>query len=372
MIRRIEIENFKSVLIGDTDARALNVYTGINGSGKSSFLQTLLLVRQSYLYGSFFRTSTSLILGDDDKLVNLGTFKDVLCYNAEKEKEQLKIKISFEQQFFEFQSILYNTENRASNNIPGNIVTDILTVDRENLFIDNFQYISADRIQPREDYPRPQNERDLGKKGEYTAYYIQKFGEKDIPIKELRFNDSLKSYSLIHQLNGWMNEISKSVEIITKENQTTNRVELSFRYKNNEGIPTQDQKPQNVGYGITHTLPIVVALLSAQVGDLIIIENPETHLHPSAQAKLARLICLAAANGVQVFVETHSDHIINSMRVGVKKGVIKSEDIVLNYFSKNKQLLTKIDRIFIQPGGGLEKWPEGFFDEWDNQLTELL
>jgi predicted ATPase len=372
MIRRIEIENFKSVLNGDTVVGGLNLYTGVNGSGKSSVLQTLLLLRQSYIYGSFFRSSTFINLGDDDKLVNLGTFKDILCHRATKEKERLKIRITFDQEFFEYQSVFYNTENRASINIPGTLVTDILAVDRENLFIDKFQYISADRIQPREDYPRPQNESDLGKKGEYTAYYIQKFGEKDIPIKELSYSENPQSYSLVHQLNDWMSEISKSVEVIAKENQTTNRVELSFRYKNSDGIPTQDQKPQNVGYGITHTLPIVVALLSAKVGDLIIIENPETHLHPSAQAKLARLICLAAANGVQVFVETHSDHIINSMRVSVKKGIIKSEEIVLNYFSKNKQLLTKIDRIKIQPGGGLEKWPEGFFDEWENQLTELL
>ena len=80
----------------------------------------------------------------------------------------------------------------------------------------------------------------------------------------------------------------------------------------------------------------------------------------------------AAENDIQLFIETHSDHIINGLRVAVKKKLINKDKVYLNYFSKTAQKLSSIKRIHVQPEGGLEDWPDGFFDEWDNLLNELL
>lgn len=373
MITKIGIENFKSILSAEIPAGNLNLFTGINGSGKSTFLQSLLLVRQSYIAGNFFREPCTLKLSDSDSLVNVGTYKDILCNQAPKEKELITIKIEFTEKNIQFKSEKYSVENRDLNVLKGNLNDNILNLHKDSFFLDRCQYLAAERIEPSEDYPRfSQPNELLGKKGEYTAHFLEKYGNKDIFIKELSLHDRPTSYSLINQLNYWMGEISDSIEIIVNENLSTNRIELSYRFKLEDGTPTQNQKPQNVGFGITHTLPIVVAVLSAKPNDIIIIENPETHLHPRGQSRLAFLFAKAAQNDIQLFIETHSDHIVNGLRVAVKKKMVDNEKVFVNYFSKTHQNLSEIKRIKIQPEGGMDAWPDGFFDEWDILLNELL
>ncbi|NOX48765.1 MAG: DUF3696 domain-containing protein, partial [Chlorobi bacterium] len=108
---------------------------------------------------------------------------------------------------------------------------------------------------------------------------------------------------------------------------------------------------------------------------IIILENPESHIHPRGQAELGKLMALSAANGAQLFIETHSDHIINGIRVAVKEGNIKKEDINISYFDKvttaNEQF-TRITDISIDDNGELSDYPKDFMDEWNNQLLKLL
>lgn len=372
MIKKIEIANFKSFLSDGIETGNLNLFTGVNGSGKSTFLQSLLLIRQSYIGGSLLRKPISLKLSNGDSLVNVGTYRDILCQQALKSNERISIKIHFDSKTLIFNSANYTPENRDFNYLSGEINEDIFQFEKEKLFTDRVQYLAAERIEPNEDYPRFQSNELLGKRGEYTAHYLEKHGAQDIPIQKLSLKENPSSYSLINQVNDWMGEISDSIEVLTNENLSTNKIELSYRYKQADGTPTQNQKPQNVGFGITHTLPIVVAILSAQPNDILIIENPETHLHPRGQSRLSCLFALAAENGIQLFIETHSDHIVNGLRVAVKKKMIDKEKVFLNYFSKTSQKLSNIKRIHVQPEGGLEDWPDGFFDEWDNLLNELL
>jgi predicted ATPase len=373
MIHKIEIKNFKSIQAAEIAVGNLNLFTGVNGSGKSTFLQCLLLIRQSYLSGSLFREPYALKLTDSEGLVNLGTFKDVICHQAKKGEEIVEFNILFDNQKLQFISELYGVENRDLNTLKIKLNESIFCFDKKNLFNNYCQYLAAERIEPNEDYPRfNQTNELLGKRGEYTAHYLEKYGSSDIPIRELSFTENSNSFTIINQVNDWMGEISKSIEVIATENLNTNRIELAYRYKLSDGTPTQNQKPQNVGFGITHTLPIIVAVLSAQKGSAIFIENPESHLHPSGQARLAFLFAKAAQNGVQLFIETHSDHIINGLRVAVKKKMIDTENVFLNYFSKDGYGLSLIKRINVQSDGGLTEWPDGFFDEWDNLLNELL
>lgn len=372
MITKIEIKNFKSILSDGVETGNLNLFTGVNGSGKSTFLQSVLLIRQSYLSGNFSRNQISLKLSNEDSLVNLGIYKDVLCHQSVKNDEKISIIIHFDETTLSFISENYSPDNRDKNIIFGEINHEILAFENENLFTDRFQYLGAERIEPIEDYPRFQSSETLGKKGEYTANFLEKYGLHDIPIKNLSLKKLPFSYALINQVNDWMGEISNSIEVLTYENLSTNKIELSYRYKLADGTPTQNHKPQNVGFGITHTLPIVVAILSAKPKDILIIENPETHLHPRGQSRLSYLFAKAAENDIQLFIETHSDHIINGLRVAVKNKLIDNKKVFLNYFSKSKQNLSLIKRIHVQKNGGLEDWPDGFFDEWDILLNELL
>ena len=114
--------------------------------------------------------------------------------------------------------------------------------------------------------------------------------------------------------------------------------------------------------------------LTPQKGDIVILENPEAHIHPAGQRKLGELIAQVGQSGVQIIVETHSDHIMNGIRVAVKKQIVEKEKTNFVYFYKDSEdnyshkcILPQIDK-----NGKFNKWPEGFFDEWDNSLIDLL
>jgi predicted ATPase len=157
--------------------------------------------------------------------------------------------------------------------------------------------------------------------------------------------------------------------------QNTENVQLEYEFVQPNFGTTNRFKPVNVGFGISYVLPVVVALLSAKPGDLLIIENPESHIHPRGQAELGKLVALAAKNGVQIVVETHSDHFVNGIRVAVKEGTIDRSEAILFYFEKTvaeNEQFSKITDIEIDQNGELSEYPENMMDEWSNQLFKLL
>ena len=93
-------------------------------------------------------------------------------------------------------------------------------------------------------------------------------------------------------------------------------------------------KPTNVGFGYSYALPILIAGLTAEKGTILIVENPEAHLHPSAQSMITKFLGLVANRGVQVFIETHSEHILNALRVMVVQESMKASDINVKYFDR--------------------------------------
>jgi predicted ATPase len=140
-------------------------------------------------------------------------------------------------------------------------------------------------------------------------------------------------------------------------------------------LASNPYRPTNVGFGITYTLPILAVLLSSTPGTLLLIENPEAHLHPQGQVRIGELIAQAAGGGLQIIVETHSDHILNGIRLAVHSGKIIPERVCLHYFrrgEKNGQACSEIVSPKIDRNGRIDNWPDGFFDEWDKSLEALL
>jgi predicted ATPase len=130
----------------------------------------------------------------------------------------------------------------------------------------------------------------------------------------------------------------------------------------------------SVGFGITYVLPVLVAVLSSSPGDIVLVENPEAHLHPKGQVRLGELLARAGAAGIQVIVETHSDHILNGVRLAVHGG-IKPESVGIYYFSRTAEagrVRSIVESPVIDRDGRLDQWPDGFFDEWDKSLERLL
>jgi predicted ATPase len=190
---------------------------------------------------------------------------------------------------------------------------------------------------------------------------------------------------LIEQVNAWLDEISPGARFCVdrvklSDDEESYVVKIGF----GEESDMRQFKPQNVGLGISYVLPVLATLLTALPDAIILIENPEAHIHPRGQAKLGELIARAAAYGVQVFVETHSDHIINGVRVAVRDGVLKPEDVNIAFFERKERLkdnaknsddmeiYSEIRNIKIDDNGSLSEYPEDFMDEWNNQLLELM
>jgi len=362
-INKIKIKNFKSLRDIDIELNNLTLITGVNSSGKSSFIQSILLIKQNE--DKFYSLRGNKIVNINGKYVKLGNKEDILFEDAFREDIEIKISNSKIEH-----NLKFNIQDLKINNIK------LLPEKSENLFnifYDDFQYISTDRVEPKISYNLSDEEitRNLiGLKGEYTAHYLAKNRHKSIE-KNLRHKNS-QTAQLLENVSLWLNEISNNIEIKAKIYNELQQVNLTYSYSYGDNT-TSDYTPLNVGFGITYVLPIIVTILKAKKGDLLIIENPESHLHPAGQSKIAELCAIASAKGVQIILETHSDHILNGVRIATKNGVLDSNQSQIYYFRKEKdELETKIDKINIDKNGGIDSYPKGFFDQFDDDLDRLI
>lgn len=365
MIKQIEIKNFKSLKKVDVSVSNLNLLMGLNGMGKSSFIQTLLLLMQS-------DKLEERVIDLNGILAQIGQGRDALYQYAEEEK--IAFELTFEGQP-KFSWKFGYQKDKEKLTAESGYTKDQMSFFRENT--KRFQYIRAERIGPRDIYEASSvvvaDKKQLGLLGEYAAYYINVFGQENEVIEKLR-HPKANSNNLLAQVNTWMKEISPGVSLNTKYVPEVNKVILDYQFDliNDK---TNSFRPKNVGFGISYVLPIVLALLTSEEGKIIVIENPESHIHPRGQAELGKLISLAASIGAQLFVETHSDHILNGIRVAVKDNLVEKSRVNVMYFEKTtteKEQFTKITPIKVDCNGELSDYPANMMDEWSNQLLKLL
>jgi len=106
---------------------------------------------------------------------------------------------------------------------------------------------------------------------------------------------------------------------------------------------------------------------------IFIIENPESHLHPAGQSAMGRFLAHLAANGIQVIVETHSDHILNGIRLAVKQHILITEQVIINFFVRNDtESPSQVEKLEIKDNGQIQNWPDGFFDQTEKDLMQLF
>ena len=369
-INNIKIKNFKSLRDINIQLNNLTLITGINSSGKSSFIQTLLLLKQNQI---LFDNQVKKNLTINGEYVELGNKKDILFEDAY--EEDIEIGLSFECPASGTESELQIPFNNKTLKIIENNHFILEPFYNEvNLFNDDFQYIMTDRALPSITYGMSdeQVERNLiGFRGEFSAHYLAENRHKSLFIESLKHQDRT-SDQLLENVSLWLGEISNGIEISATVYSELQQVNLTYSYIYGDKR-TDKYTPLNVGFGITYVLPIIVAILKAKEGDLLIIENPESHLHPAGQSKIAELCAIASANGVQIIVETHSDHFLNGIMIATKNKILKPEDSKIYFFKKGKdELETKIDELNINSEGKIDKWPKYFFDQYENDMMELL
>jgi predicted ATPase len=364
MIKKIEVENFKSLKQISFDAKKLNLLAGVNGMGKSSFVQALLLLKQSK---SLIDNGKLMLKGE---LTDIGKGKDLLYQFASDETIKVSLETADNKEF------IWNFKYEPDSDVLKSSTPKTAIKTEDFVLFKDFQYISADRLGPQSIYDTSTtaiNEKNLGIRGEFTAHFLHEYGNK-LKVDEHFKHQSTNDLSLIHQVNGWLGEVSPGVKLNIVEVPHIDKLLLNYQFELGVGR-TASFKPANVGFGLSYVLPIIVSLLTAQKNKIIIIENPESHIHPKGQAELGRLMAFAAEFGAQLFIETHSDHIINGVRVSVKDGLIKKDNVKIPFFHKitdKDEQYTKVDDLIIDEQGEINEYPEHFLDEWNNQLLKLI
>lgn len=386
MISNIKIQNFKSLKTLELDCSNLNLFTGMNGMGKSSVIQSLLVLRQSLDKGYLLRNGLTL-KGD---LVNLGTGKDVLFQEADKEETSFELTFLNGEQTVK-NSWIFNYEGSDGTKYADSDVIPFAE-DSENpppddlqelpLFNSSLKYLNADRWvknqYERSDFQVRQG-RNVGKHGEFTAHFLAHFGtDKEAEVNEALCYPQTDVRTLDHQVSAWMGEISPGCYVRSEKIPGVDAIKLTYEYESESGR-SNEVAPTNAGFGMTYALPVIVQLLSARPGDIVIIENPEAHVHAQGQSALGRLIAMTAGIGVQIFIETHSDHILNGVGVAVHQGLLDHQLAKVYYFYKRpKQLATSSHIVTLELSGQLDDLPlkkehiDGFFDQINKDLDTIL
>lgn len=335
MIDSLHIRGLKSIDDQAFEIKPLTIITGLNSTGKSTLLQSVLLVaRLDSENGRMF-------------LPEVTTRFEIL---RNKYTKAGKISIDLAGKWGQCRFSM-KTDFSACN-YPEKKSRPIIE--------DNFFYLSANRIGP-ENLASISDEKICGLNGEALFGTYEK--EKSKALRESLIRDD-NSYTLSTQVNYWLCHIlGLPIELSTNQ---VNQMTADVRYKS-DGIP--DIMPSELGAGVSYLAKVLILCLRASEGDLVMIENPEIHLHPAAQSRLGEFLAFIAARGVQLIIETHCDNLINRVRYEIFAGRFSADDVVIYY----KETITRpFIRIDIDRNGQYTPgFPSGFFDATLSELIEM-
>ena len=392
MLTKFELKNFKCFQELELPCASLNLLCGLNGTGKSSVLQAFLLLRQSIESGEVTKGRLELNgervqLGTGTDIIHDGDVEPLVTFTLYSTLDLLPCKLVFQHTtpetshyppgpYFDidgpigsdvYPDSLYATEPWESiEAYKGNWSHEL------DAYYTPLMYVPADRIGPQKVYPdsiAKAAEGDLGPAGEYAWSYLALRQRDSLAVDDPRLR-STEQTLLIDVVDQWMQDVSPGSHINMEEIERAELIVPAFTFDQPRDVATRPYRATNVGFGLSYTLPVLLALL-APPRTLALIENPEAHLHPRGQTKLGELAARAAMAGVQVFVETHSDHFMDGVRIAVKEGLIAPEDVRFNYFSRQGNV-AKVKTPKIDDEGRLSEWPEGFFDQSATNLARLL
>jgi len=170
------------------------------------------------------------------------------------------------------------------------------------------------------------------------------------------------------QVDAWLGDLFPTAEASAETVRGAALTKLVFRM----GRSSEWLRPANIGYGLSYAFPLIVALLAAREGQIVVVDSPEAHLHPRAQSRMGQMLAHFATVGIQILVETHSDHVLSGIRLAVRNRLLDPNEVAIHFFSGAKgEAESGVVSPLIDVNGSLSAWPEGFFDQADNDLMEL-
>lgn len=332
----------------------ITLLTGANSAGKSSVIQSLLLGRilSETIVEDSNNNLVPISLMNDKYALELGRYDDI--YNREGAGN-----INFSFDGIQYSVIAEENENEEAKDVVFSISSDN-KASLKAVFSSGFTYLCADRKAPHYEY-KESDSKDVCDchGGNMGDVYSKHSNDKAI---ESRYRIYKEDTKLQMQLDDWCDYIFPGVDIRV-EKTGTQMYKLKIR---NDVAP-------NVGFGITYALPILLSGLITPAGGMLIVENPEAHLHAKAQSNMGYFLARMAAAGVRVIIETHSEHIVNGIRRMIVEGTtdMSHEDMTI-YFFQNKDGMKNILEIGMDEKGNLSDFPVDFFDQVRQDTLSIL
>lgn len=367
MIAGIRLENFKRFRDLSLKVAELTVLTGANGAGKTSVFHSLLLARQMARQPDRSHVELS---GVD--ALELGSAEDVIHREASDELAAVEVLNS------EGRRRRWSFRSTGSSDMRS---LNAIVVDRPDDYPEalagpapRFCYLCAERLGPRDALSASAAnvaELDVGSRGEYVAQVLASLDRSRVRPGRIESSSAeMQLASLRHQTESWMAKIVRPTQIEAEWFPNTSVTRLRFK---TPGLRSEWTRAPNAGFGISYALPIVVAALRAEAGGLLLVENPEAHLHPAGQSMIGSFLARVAADGVQIFLETHSDHVLNGIRLAVVDGTapLLPEQVVIHFFRAEDDEGPPVQSLEVKETGQLSGWPAGFFDQAQVDLGTL-
>ena len=401
MLIRIDLQHFKCFTSLNLPLCQLTLLSGANASGKSSVLQALVLLHQTMKENEW---SSRLML--NGAAIQLGTVADVVdqvhgrrfqgfrtCEIGLLDGDEASFQWGFAGEPDEMSMAVtqvkvdgvdgLDMEESMSPRIslpldrPISEPLHFLLPHRQPLpsgvesltnCLRGLAYQTAERLGPRETYPLedPQDTSVVGPRGEQAVSVLYSRSDEHV-LDGLAIADVPPT--LLRQVEARMSKFFPGCQLVVEKVSRTNAVTLGIRTSRS----TEFHRPIHTGFGLTQVFPIVVSTLSADKGGLLLIENPEVHLHPAGQATMGEFLAEVAAAGVQIILETHSDHVLNGIRRAVKNGILAPDDAALHFFRLQQDIehesAALVESPILDRGGNLDRWPKGFFDQFDKDMN---
>lgn len=353
MIKKISIKGLKSISNMCLKCKNLNILVGTNSSGKSTVLQAILLVSENL----------ASPCGFSGKLVSLGEFEEVRCWNSKERRINVHILMDEGKAFWhiyeeagELKALLRPEWDIGRMENPVNLAL--------NYQMGKLSYLSCNRIGAKDIYDKnliPETK--IGINGEFAIDFLCRNKDSLVEDEICNFKDLI---TLSNQVNQWLNYII-GANIRVEDILGTDVVKATYKVGNQREV-----RPRNVGSGVSYLISILVLCLSSKQGDIMIIENPEIHLHPLAQSRVCEFLYYIASRGRQIFIETHSDHFFNAIRAGIATETMNPDKVQVNFISLDEEFCTKNTVVEFGKRGKVLNPQKDLFDQFDNDLNRML
>lgn len=370
MFKSVSLENFKC--FSDRKSftlKDINVFTGYNGRGKSTIFQAFLLLAQS-LYDN--KSLKHLLV--NGIFCKLGLFEDLIHHDSVSKELRFHF-ITDSEKFNDIELVYKEFSDRKgtlsnikvdgksyfekSSSLEGNMQSDSVSLqvypEEIHPTFNNFYFVSADRLGP-------------------TLFEAKQELYENNPIGnsgEFRLNVLAGHNKIQKKMAEIIAKIMDGGEMLIKgdsdEEKSNEILKLYFTsIKNNKPV-----KSINCGFGYSYIIPIILAALRMK-GGCLFVENPEAHLHPSAQSQLIKeLVALCTKNKIQLFIETHSEHVINALRLCSLLPEYEgfgNKNLSMYFFDRNMT----VKNLILEPDGQVSSWPLGFFDQAERDAARII